>query len=223
MAYKIKFLIIILLMVSINTFGKIIYNKQDIIITSIDLEIYKQLYENNYGFKLDNNNAIKDLVLINNLIKHLEKNNKEFLNRIDSEISLQYGINAIKDINTREFLRFSKVRDEFIINYFRNSLVIEEIEQEFNKLESLNLPISGNNCLIIEEVLDFKDNKLFIKNFLDNLRNNTKDFKIMINGSEKNICIDEINFRSIEQLIINYIRSETDEEFKYFVYDKTKN
>ena len=87
----------------------------------------------------------------------------------------------------------------------------------------MNLPISGNNCLIIEEVLDFKDNKLFIRNFLDNLRNNTKDFKIMINGSEKNICIDEINFRSIEQLIINYIRSETDEEFKFFVYDKTKN
>ena len=223
MAYKIKILIIILLMFSINTFGKVVYNKQDIIITSIDLEIYKQLYENNYGFRLDNNNAIKDLVLINSLIKHLEKNNKEFLNRIDSEISLQYGINAVKDINTREFLRFSKVRDEFIVNYFRNSLVIEEIEQEFNKLESLNLPISGNNCLIIEEVLDFKDNKLFIKNFLENLRNNIKNFKIMINGSEKNICIDEINFRSIEQIIINYIRSETDEEFKFFEYDKTKN
>ena len=223
MAHKIKFLIFILLILSVNTFGKIIYNKQDVIITSIDLDIYKKLYENNYGFKLENNNAIKDLVLINNLIKHLEKNNKEFLNRIDSEITLQYGNNAIKDINTREFLRFSKVRDEFIINYFRNSLVIEEIEQEFNKLESLNLPISGNNCLIIEGVLDLKDNKLFIKNFLDNLRNNTKDFKIIINGSEKNICIDEVNFRSIEQLIINYIRSETDEEFKYFVYGKTKN
>ena len=145
------------------------------------------------------------------------------MNRIDSEISLQYGINAIKDINTREFLRFSKVRDEFIVNYFRNSLNIEEIEQEFNKLESLKLPISGNNCLIIEEFLDLKNNKLFIKNFLDNLRNNTRDFKIIINGSEKNICIDEINFRSIEQLIINYIRSQTDEEFKYFVYGKTKN
>ena len=223
MAYRIKFLIFILLIFSVNAFGKIIYNKQDIIITSIDLEIYKQLYENSYGFKLDNNNAIKDLVLINNLINHLEKNNKEFLNRIDSEISLQYGINAIKDINTREFLRFSKVRDEFIVNYFRNSLNIEEIEQEFNKLESLKLPISGNNCLIIEEFLDLKNNKLFIKNFLDNLRNNTRDFKIIINGSEKNICIDEINFRSIEQLIINYIRTQTDEEFKYFVYGKTRN
>ena len=223
MVYKIKFFIFIFLLCSLNTFGKVVYNNQNTIITSIDLQIYQKFYKNNYGDKINNNNALKDLVLIKNLIGHLEKNNKEFLDRIDTEISIQYGNQSFKDLNIRDFLRFSKVRDEFIVNYFKNNLVIEEIEKVFEDLESLNLPISSNECLIIEQVVNLKENKLFIRDFVNNLRNNTRNFKVLINGSEKRVCIDEVNFRYIEQLIVNYIHSETEEEFKYFVYGKTKN
>ena len=55
---------------------------------------------------LDNNNALKNLVLINNLIKSLESNNKEFLNQIDNRILNDYrGISFDNQI-TKIFLGF---------------------------------------------------------------------------------------------------------------------
>ena len=48
---------------------------------------------------LDNNNALKNLVLINNLIKSLETNNKEFLNQIDNRI-----LNDIIERQDKEYI-----------------------------------------------------------------------------------------------------------------------
>ena len=223
MVYKKIILLALFLCFSINIYGKVLYEKQDLVITDIDVEIYKKIYESNYGSPIGDNNALKELVLINNVLRYLEYNNKEFLDRIDSEITLQYGIEMQSDINLRNFFRFSKVRDEFIINYFKNELDIDEVLEIFSKLDSLNLPISRNDCLIIDKIIDLKDNKKFTQNFLDNLRNNTKNFNITLFQNNYKVCIDDMNFRLIEQYIIEYIETQTEEEFKYFVYGKTKN
>ncbi len=223
MGCKKKIIVIFFLFFSINSYCEILYDKENVIITDIDIDIYKKLYENNYELEIDNNNALKDLVLINNLIIHIEKNNKQFLDRIDSEISMQYGDSALDDINFRDFLRFSKVKNEFIINYFNTKLTTEEIIEVFEKLDSLELPVSLNDCMIIEKVIDFKNNKNFIEILLKNLKDNSKNFKIIINDLDYKICIDENNFRSLERLIIKYIETQTSEDFKYFVYGKTKN
>ena len=87
---KIIYLLTLIFFINISL-AEVIYKKDNLIITNIDIELYKKLYENNYGSIIDDNNALKDLVLINNLLNHFEKNNKKFLDRIDSEISLQYG------------------------------------------------------------------------------------------------------------------------------------
>tara|TARA_Y200000002_G_C22600879_1_gene629495 strand:+ start:491 stop:1162 length:672 start_codon:yes stop_codon:yes gene_type:complete len=223
MVYKKIILLILFLVFSINIYGKVVYEKKDLVITDIDVKIYKELYISNYGSLIDDNNALKDLVLINNVLRYLEYNNKEFLDRIDTEITLQYGIEIQSDINLRNFFRFSKVRDEFIINYFKNELDIDEVLEIFSKLDSLNLPVSRNDCLIIDKIIDLKDNKKFTQNFLDNLRNNTKNFNITLFQNDYKVCIDDMNFRLIEQYIIEYIQTQTEEEFKYFVYGKTKN
>ena len=55
--------------------------------------------------------------------------------------------------NFKRFFRFSRIRDEFIINYFQNKLNINELKNLFKKFDNLNLPISENNCLIINEIL----------------------------------------------------------------------
>ena len=204
-------------------FTEVIYNKQDLIITDIDIKIYKKLYENNYGSKIDNNNALKDLVLINNLINHFEKNNKEFLDQIDYEISIQYGNDTLKEINFRDFLRFSMIRDEFIIYYFNNRLTSEEILKEFEKLDSLELPISKNDCIIIEEIVDLKNNIDFIKTLLENLKNGSRNLKILLDDIEYKICLNDDNLRSLELLIVRYIETQTGQDFKDFVYGKTKN
>ena len=162
-------------------------------------------------------------MLINNLINHIEKQNKEFLNQIDSQILAQYGKESLENISFRDFLRFSKIRDEFIINYFNNTLTVDEIINEFGKLDSLKLPLSINDCMIIDRTVDLKNNNNFVKILLQNLKNNSRDFRILLNGIEYQICIDENNFKSLERLIIKYIETQTNEDFKVFVYGKTKN
>lgn len=219
---KIIYLLTLTLFINIS-FAEVLYKKDNLIITDIDIKLYKKLYENNYGSIIDKNNALKDLVLIHNVINHFEKNNKKFLDRIDSEISLQYGDNVLNDINFRDFLRFSKFRDEFIIDYFNNKLTTLEIIGVFEKLDSLELPLSKSDCMIIEQFIDLKNNINFIEILLRNLKKNSRDFKIILDDNEYKICIDENNFRSLERLIVSYIETQTKEDFKNFVYGKTKN
>ena len=223
MVCKILILLLFLVSYSFKSQGDIVYKKNNTIISSIDLETYKKLYKENYGQMLDNNNALKNLVLINNLIKSLESNNKEFLNQIDNRILNDYrGISFDNQI-TKNFFRFLKIRNEFTINYFQNELNVKELEIIFDELENLNLPVSKNDCLILEQLVDLKNNRYFIEDFFNNLKTNTNNFTVLINDELYRVCIDQKKFRSIEQLIINYIQIKTKDEFEYFVYGKSKN
>ncbi len=221
---EIKFFLysILILIFSFNSYTKILYQKNNIIITDIDLKIYKKFYKENYGNDINQANAIKDLVLIQNVVTNLENNNSLFIEKIDYELSMQFGKKILDDQNLKKFLRFSKIRDEFIINYFKNRLNVAEIENVFNQLDSLNLPVSLNDCLLIEEVVDLKKNKEFVNSFFYNLKNNTRDFEVDINGINYKVCINDIAFSSLEQIIVEYIQIQTNQEFEAFVYDKTK-
>ena len=223
MVCKILILLFFLVSYSLNSQGNIIYKKNDTIITSIDLETYKKLYKEYYGRKLENNNALKNLVLINNFIKSLEINNKEFLNQIDTAILNDYKNISFESLIVKNFFRFLKIRNEFTINYFQNELDVKEIEIIFSELENLNLPISKNDCIIIEQLVDLKKNNYFIEDFFNNIKANTNNFSVLINNEIYRVCIDEKKFRSIEQLIVNYINIKTKDDFEYFVYGKTKN
>ena len=204
-------------------YSNVLYEKNNLVITDIDVNVYQQLYKNNYNLDINKANSIKDLVLINNVIQHLEINNPEFIDNIDTEISMRYGENSVKEDGTRNFLRFSRIRDEFIINYFQNKLNLIELNNVFNQFDSLDLPISVDNCLIIKEVLDLKDNKEFIESFFNNLKENTREFKITINKIPFKVCINEAMYQTIEKLIVEYIQIKTADEFETFVYEKTKN
>ena len=103
-----------------NALSEIIYSKNNLIITNIDLNNYKQIYKNNYNLDIDNNNALKDLVLINNLIRHFEKFNKEF----DSINSLtnkeEFAFLAEKPsviINKEKTLKLSLIRKDKEFTY----------------------------------------------------------------------------------------------------------
>ena len=206
-----------------QSYSNVLYEKNNLVITEIDVNVYKQLYKNNYNLDINKANSIRDLVLINNVIQHLEINNPEFIDNIDTEISMRYGENSVKEDGTRNFLRFSRIRDEFIINYFQNKLNLIELNNVFNQFDSLDLPISTDDCLIIKEVLDLKDNEEFIESFFNNLKENTREFKITINKIPFKVCVNEAMYQTIEKLIVEYIQIKTADEFETFVYEKTKN
>lgn len=219
---KLKYLLFVVFF-SLNINASIIYEKNNKIVTDIDLEIYKQLYKENYGSEINNKNALKDLILIKGVIEDLIKKNPDFINKIDKEILSQFGTKPMENENIKEFLRFSKIRDEFIINYFRNELKVEEVKNIFKNLDNLNLPISDNNCLLIKEIINLQSNTEFIENFFNNLKNDSNEFVITLNKKKYSVCLDQKTFKSIEKLIVEYIQMQTKEEFEKFVYGKTNN
>ena len=206
-----------------QSYSNVLYEKNNLIITEIDVNVYQQLYKNSYNREINKANSIRDLVLINNVIQNLELNNAEFIDKIDTEISIRYGESSLKEDGTKNFLRFSRIRDEFIINYFQNELNLIELNNLFNQFDNLDLPISIDNCLIIKEVLDLKDNEEFIESFFNNLKKNTREFRITINKIPFKVCINEEMYQTIEKIIVEYIQIKTADEFEAFVYEKTKN
>ena len=208
---------------SSNILNLIVCDKNNIVITELDIKIYQQLYKQNYNLDINKSNSLKDLVLIYNLINNLESNNPEFLKKVDSEILMRLGQNSFENDGIKNFLRFSRIRDEFVINYFQNKLEIIELINLFKDLGSLELPISNNDCLIINEIVDLRDNENFVENFYDNLKNNTQNFQIMINNIEYKVCINELIYRNIEDLIVECIQIQTAKEFEKFVYEKSEN
>ena len=207
----------------VNLNANVIYEKNNKIITDLDIKIYKQLYKENYGSDLNDMNALKDLILIKGVIDDLIKKNPEFIERIDNEILNQFGAKPLENENIKEFIRFLKIRDEFIINYFRNVLEVNEIKKIFEDLNNLNLPISDNDCLLINKVVNLQYNIDFINKFYNSLKNDSSDFTVTINKKEYKVCIDEKIFKGIEKLIVEYIQIQTKDEFEKFVYEKTFN
>ncbi len=223
MDYKFITKLILFIFFTLNAFGNIIYNKNEIIITDIELNLYKELYLKNYNIKINDSNGLKDLVLINNVINFLKKNNSEFVNKIDKSIVDQFGKKIQDNEILLNFYRFSKIRDEFIYEYFKNDLTVNEVQKVFKKFDNLKLPISDNECLIIKDIIETKENREFVYNFFDNLKNNTKNYRLKIDGIIYDVCIDNKNYYKIEKAIVSYIREQTKKEFEYFVYEKIKN
>jgi len=105
-----KFIYLFLVIVFfVNLNANVIYEKNNKIITDLDIKIYKQLYKENYGSDLNNMNALKDLILIKGVIDDLIKKNPKFIERIDNEILNQFGAKPLENENIKEFIRFSKI------------------------------------------------------------------------------------------------------------------
>ena len=68
MVIKICFKLFLLLFVYHYSYSNVIYEKNDIVITEFDIEVYQKLYKQNYNSNINRSNSIKDLVLINKLI-----------------------------------------------------------------------------------------------------------------------------------------------------------
>ena len=73
MITKIFFKLFLFLFIYQYSYSNVIYEKNDLIITEIDIKIYQQLYKENYNLDINNTNSLRDLVLIKNLINNLKK------------------------------------------------------------------------------------------------------------------------------------------------------
>ncbi len=72
MKIKINFFskIILLFFLSLNSYGNIIYDKENLLITSIELDDFIQIYNNNGIEILNKNDALKKYIFIKKILKN---------------------------------------------------------------------------------------------------------------------------------------------------------
>ena len=210
-------------MYSINLNAKILYDKSGIIITDLDLNNYINLSTQLNQIKLDKNKAIKNLVLQKKIIKDLELNNIQYLATIDQQILMEFGQDNFNNIFIRDFIRFKKVKDEFIFEYYNNELDFIKFKKIIESINELKLPISNNNCLTIVDFIDLKNNISFQKNYYKNLKNKNANFEVMINDQLFQVCINNQILKQIDNIIVKYIEVQIEDSFKSLIYGKNIN
>src|SRR6056300_113925 len=212
-------LFIFLLTIKIG-YSNIIYDKNNILITEIEMSNYLNLYKNNYGTSISKNEAIKKIVITKNTINFLQNNNSNFLSNLDILIEKEYTKEIFNDQVSLYFIRFQKIRNEFISEYFNNNFDIKDLKNIFSNFDNLRIPISKNDCLTIEKLHDVRNNDEFIKSFFENLKKNQQNFEIVIDNEIYNACINAKLFSNLEKEIIKFIQNKTEKDFNEFIYGK---
>jgi len=212
-------LFVFLLTIKIG-YSNIIYDKNNILITDIEMKNYLNLYENNFGTSISKNEAIKKIVIIKNTINFLQNNNPNYLSNLDILIEKEYTKKIFNDQVSLYFIRFQKIRNEFISEYFNNEFDIKDLKNIFSNFDNLRIPISKNDCLTIEKLHDVRNDDQFVKSFFENLKNNQQNFEIAIDNEIYNACIDAKLFSNLENEIIKFIQNKTEKDFNEFIYGK---
>ena len=212
-------LFIFLLTIKIG-YSNIIYDKNNILITDIEMKNYLNLYENNFGTSISKNEAIKNIVIIKNTINFLQNNNPNYLSNLDILIEKEYTKKIFNDQVSLYFIRFQKIRNEFISEYFNNEFDIKDLKNIFSNFDNLRIPISKNDCLTIEKLHDVRNDDQFVKSFFENLKKNQQNFEIAIDNEIYNACINTKLFSNLEKEIIKYIQNKTVKNFNEFIYGK---
>ena len=208
---------------SYNLNAKILYDKSGIIITDLDLKNYIDLSIQSDQTNLEKNKAIKNLVLQKKVIKNLETNNIQYLARIDQEILMEFGQDNFDNIFIRDFIRFKKLKDEFIFEYYNNEFDLAKFRNIIENISELKLPISNNNCLTIIDFVDLKSNKNFQENYFYNLKNNTSNYAVIINDQQFQVCMNNKIIQDIDRMIVKYIEKQIEGSFNILIYGKNIN
>ena len=208
---------------SYNLNAKILYDKSGIIITDLDLKNYIDLSIQSDQNNLEKNKAIKNLVLQKKVIKNLETNNIQYLARIDQEILMEFGQDNFDNIFIRDFIRFKKLKDEFIFEYYNNELDLAKFRNIIENISELKLPISNNNCLTIIDFVDLKSNKNFQENYFYNLKNKTSNYAVIINDQQFQVCMNNKIIQDIDRMIVKYIEKQIEGSFNILIYGKNIN
>ena len=138
MAYK---LLIILLLFFKTSYSNIIYDKNENSVTELEFNTYIELYKNSFNQNLNKNKAIKDIILIKNTINSLKKNNPEFISELDEILKLQFKNLEFESSIIKDFLRFQKIRNEFISNYFQNQFNTEDLKIIFLSMNEIKFSL----------------------------------------------------------------------------------
>lgn len=217
MANKLKF-IVIFIFFSTNIFGKIIFDKENIVITEKDLMIYKDSFGISNVDQNSNNKIIKEIYLMYKFLSRIKKENSIYLESIDNQIN---NNNSIYDNEFElEIARFSLIRNNLINDYFFNQFTADDLDKALKNLQEVKLSLSDTSCITINMIKKISEIKEFKNLYFNKLKDSNYKMIIIIDEKEYEICLDSSLANKIENEILNLIISKTNLDIKNFVYEK---
>ena len=213
---KISFCLAFYLFICTKVYANIIYEKSDILITDLEVEVFINFFIDDYSLK--ENEAIKQIYLIKRLVKNLKKFDPQYLKNIDTAINSEQD-QLLENEPLYNALRFNIIRNDFIIDYIINYLSIEDLNIIFQDYNEVKIPISQNGCLIYSDMISISNNENLIR-FIYNLitQNNNLNNSISINEKSYSICIDKNIYQKINNIVFDHIKVETKTDFENYLY-----
>jgi hypothetical protein len=220
MGYKfIKTIFILFFIFHCNVlFSKIIYDKDNILISENEIALFQSLYKDYKGLNINKNIAIKKIVLQKKVLKKFLESQKEYIDNLDSQIIEQNGEEILNNRTKLNFVRYVKIQNDVIYDYFNTEFKIEDLEIILKEFTEIKLAISNNNCLTILKQQDFKNDINFINNLFNELKNISRDYNFKIGDKNYEICINDKFYQIINKKITRYIELKTEYKMKNFAY-----
>ena len=220
MGYKfIKTIFILFFIFHYNVLlSKIIYDKDNILISENEIALFQSLYKDYKGLNINKNIAIKKIVLQKKVLKKFLESQKEYIDNLDSQIIEQNGEEILNNRTKLNFLRYVKIQNDVIYDYFNTEFKIEDLEIILKEFTEIKLAISNNNCLTILKQQDFKNDINFINNLFNELKNISRDYNFKIGDKNYEICINDKFYQIINKKITRYIELKTEYKMKNFAY-----
>jgi hypothetical protein len=215
----IRVIIIFILTITINSSlqsNEILLQKNDVVITSYDLEKYIKLYNDFYGEEIDSDAAIKKLYMTFKLVDNQSNINPNFLTKTKKIISRD--IDGYKEIYSEYimsyFLRFEILKNDFISFYIKDKH-LKELDELL--IENISL-FDDNECNMLLKTIKFNElNDNQKKIILSNLFR-----KVILIDENIFVCLDDKNKEEINNLVNGIFKEKGYKEFLKYVYKNIK-
>ena len=196
--------------------NKIIYNSNNILITSQDIEQLNIIKKSN-NINLGLNNDLVEMVMIKKTFNKLRINNPNYYNNIINKIRNQNF--KIKDVDQEfleEFIFFINVKNDIAQEFYLNDFKKENLNNLF--LESnIKINLSKNSCNIIDYQIDiFKIDRSILEKIL---KFNTNELIITIENQKLELCLDENKIKNIVNFFNQKIIKLSNKKFMDFIYE----
>ena len=221
MVFNIKNIFIALLIINFFNFAhsEILYDKEGIIISNIDIHIYKEFYKNLYKNEISTEKSIKDVILIKKLIQRLKNNNPSLLERIDQQININTKNKTTYEENLRDYDRFLIIKNDMINEYYLNDFSLDEMEIILSKINNLKISLSINSCLTIEKIVNAEEISELPSLIFKKIKGNNDIVLININNKNYQICLNDNLYSILQWEISEYINIQIEKNLKEILYE----
>ena len=213
-----KYLIFILLFIYNISLSEIIYDKQKIVITKNDLEIFKSFYKTEFNIDINDQDALKKYTLNLKKINKLEQSNNNLRNDIDKIIELKFNNENLKIEPVRVFIFYNEIQNEFINEYYINNFYYSDFRIVAKNFDNTKVGISLNQCLTIDRFIKLDENTIFLDKIYDFIKNKDSQIIIEFNVNKYEVCITDPVVRKIEKSIYLYIKKKIEKDLLKYLY-----